>query len=137
MTPLPGGGDPNVRPTKSPKCRFRITMLLMGSLYFYCCDSACPLQNPKSGKPEIPFSAPRNHDSQTRDRILRLNYTGNLEKRKQSTGGKSKKSSGDGAPKLQISVPVTVKRVLTLPESKNALLDAWDLQWPCQDIPLL
>ena len=38
--------------------------------------------------------------------LITLNYTVNQEKReKKSTGEKSKESSGDGAPKLQISVP--------------------------------
>ena len=67
----------------------------------------------------------KNHDSQRRDRILRffllpeigqfsphfgaislLNYTVNLEKRERKVRWrKFKKSSGDGAPKLQICVP--------------------------------
>ena len=66
----------------------------------------------------------KNHDSQRRDRILRfflrpeigqfsphfgaissLNHTNNLEKKEKNPLEKFKKSSGDGAPKLQISVP--------------------------------
>ena len=70
------------------------------------------------------FGGQENHDSHRRDRILRfflrpeigqffphfgaislLNYTVNLEKRENNPLENAKKSSGDGAPKSQISVP--------------------------------
>ena len=71
------------------------------------------------------FGTGKKHDSQGRDRILHFllrpeigqfsphfgaislpNYTENLEKREKSAGeNNKKKASGDGAPKLQISVP--------------------------------
>ena len=74
----------------------------------------------------------KNHDSHRLDRILRfflrpeigqfsphldsaslLSYSVNLEKREKSTGENSKQCSGEGAPKLQISVPC---RSRTCPE---------------------
>ena len=70
------------------------------------------------------FGTEKTMDSHRRDGILRfflrleigqfsphfgasslLNCTVNLEKREKSTGENSKRSSGDGAPKLKISVP--------------------------------
>ena len=75
-------------------------------------------------------SGPKNHDSQRRDKILRfllraifstfwatslLNYTENLEKDEQKSTAENskKKSSGDGAPKLQILSLVVVERGLS------------------------
>ena len=79
----------------------------------------------------LPLLGPKSNNSQRRDKILRfllrpefgqfsphsgvmslLNYTLNLERRKKSSG-EIPKSSGDGAPKLQISVPF---RGQTLPD---------------------
>ena len=102
----------------------------------------------------VHISGPKNHGGQRRDRILRfflyseigqfsphfgaisfLNYTVNLENRGENPLEKIQKSSGDGAPKLQISVPC---RGRTCPEhSWRGCLDCSSLVPFCHSKCLL